>query len=148
MPYTYDYPRPMLTVDAIIYKINNNSETELLLIKRRNAPFKDKWALPGGFVDSNEDLIDAVKRETYEETNLKDLKFMQFKAFGTPGRDPRGHTVSVVFYADITNTNQTVKAGDDAKEYNWFSLKNLPDLAFDHHEIIKDWILFINLKNV
>ena len=131
MPYTYDYPRPALTVDIIVLNSVNN-KNYLLLIERKNDPFKNYWALPGGFVDLNEDLQTAAIRELKEETNLNIKKLDQFKTYGTPKRDPRGHTVSVVFYSKNNNLEQVALAGDDAKNLKWFDINNLPKLAFDH----------------
>lgn len=122
-----------VTVDILV--INNETE-EILLIKRLNEPFKDCWALPGGFVDENEDLEDAAHRELKEETNLEVEELYQIGAFGTPGRDPRGHMVSVA-YLGYTNDIDDAKAMDDAKDLKWFKINNLPKLAFDHKEIIE-----------
>ena len=138
MSYTYDYPRPALTVDIIVLNTNNN-QNYLLLIERKNEPFKNCWALPGGFVDQNEDLHASAVRELKEETNLNIQNLNQFKTYGTPKRDPRGHTVSVVYYSKNNNLKQTALAGDDAKNLKWFNLNNLPELAFDHKKIITDF---------
>ena len=121
-----------VTVDVLVI---NKITDEILLIKRLNEPFKDCWALPGGFVDENEDLEQAARRELYEETNIETEEMIQIGAFGTPNRDPRGHMISVAYQTDLID-NQIVKAKDDAKETKWFSLNDLPDLAFDHLEII------------
>lgn len=121
-----------LTVDVVVFNENRN---EILLIKRKNNPFKDCWALPGGFVDENEDLEEAAKRELKEETNVTVSEVIQIGAFGKPGRDPRGHMVSIAFSAQLTS-QQNIKPLDDAKEVKWFFINNLPDLAFDHEEII------------
>lgn len=121
-----------VTVDVLV--INKNTD-EILLIKRLNEPFKDHWALPGGFVDENEDLEQAARRELYEETNIETDKLIQIGAFGKPYRDPRGHMVSVAYQTDLIE-NQIVKAKDDAKDVKWFSINALPKLAFDHLEII------------
>ena len=121
-----------VTVDVIV--INKNTD-EILLIKRLNEPYKDCWALPGGFVDENEDLEQAARRELFEETNIETDKMTQIGAFGTPNRDPRGHMISIAYQTDLIE-NQIVKANDDAKETKWFSINDLPDLAFDHLEII------------
>jgi 8-oxo-dGTP diphosphatase len=137
MTYTYEYPRPMVTVDAIIYK-KTDIKIEILLIKRGNNPFINMWALPGGFVDMDEDLIDAVKRETEEETNLIIDNFRQFKTYGKQGRDPRGRNISIVFYAQVSKEVRP-KHGDDASDVEWFDLNSLPELAFDHSEIINEW---------
>lgn len=121
-----------VTVDVLVI---NKKTDEILLIKRLNEPFKDCWALPGGFVDENEDLEQAARRELFEETNIETAEMTQIGAFGTPNRDPRGHMISVAYQTDLID-NQIVKAKDDAKEVKWFSIKDLPDLAFDHLEII------------
>lgn len=121
-----------VTVDIVLW---NTNRTEILLIKRKNNPFKDCWALPGGFVDENEDLELAAKRELKEETNVDVQDLRQIGAFGKPGRDPRGHMVSVA-YSAVLNCSQEIKAFDDAKEVKWFTINELPKLAFDHKEII------------
>ena len=132
--YTYDYPRPSLTVDMIVTR-NVSSGIELLLIQRLNPPFKDQWALPGGFVDMDETLEQAAARELAEETGLTDVELKQFKAYSEPGRDPRGHTISVVFIGQVVHNAKAI-AGDDAKKVNWFNINKLPHLAFDHDEIV------------
>ncbi|MET0945034.1 MAG: NUDIX hydrolase [Flavobacterium sp.] len=124
-----------VTVDAIVLKITILGFF-LLLIKRKNEPFKDLWALPGGFVDENEDLEKAAIRELEEETQIKVAVLEQIGAFGKPYRDPRGHTVSVAYFGFVPE-NTIAVAADDAKEAQWFSIHQLPELAFDHSEIIK-----------
>ena len=136
MPYI---PHIFLTVDIILTR-PLNSKTEVLLIQRLNEPFKNKWALPGGFVDKGEDLEPAAKRELLEETSISMKSLTQFKTYGKPGRDPRGDTVSVVFYAEV-NENVIAQAADDAKDVRWFTMDDLPELAFDHAEILSDFIL-------
>lgn len=123
-----------LTVDILIFK-ETISFNSILLIKRKNEPFKDCWALPGGFVDENEDLEDAAKRELEEETQIKIEQLEQLKAFGKPFRDPRSHVVSIAFTGIVSTDIQAI-ASDDAKEAKWFSVNDLPKLAFDHDEII------------
>jgi 8-oxo-dGTP diphosphatase len=110
-------------------------DLQVLLIKRANDPFKGKWALPGGFVDENEPLEHAALRELEEETGLKRIRLEQVAAFGDPGRDPRGHTVSIVFVGVLHN-NRKVKAGDDAAEAEWHPALRPPPLAFDHNKIL------------
>lgn len=134
MAYTYQHPRPALTVDAVLFR-NDMPKTEILLIRRKNPPFKGQWALPGGFVDMDETLEQAIAREMEEETGIKDVEFKQFHAFSEPGRDPRGHTISVVFSGILTST-QEAKAGDDADDAKWYPVDKLPGLAFDHNKII------------
>lgn len=137
MKYTYEYPRALNTVDAII--IDGETKSKLLLIKRGNDPFKNCWALPGGFIEMNETLEQSVIRETEEETSLTGIEFHQFRAFGNPGRDPRDRNIVIVFYG-YCNTPEKISAGDDAKEIRWFELDNLPELAFDHKQIIKEFL--------
>lgn len=119
-----------VTVDIVLLKSNS-----ILLIKRLKEPYKDCWALPGGFVEENEDLEEAAKRELLEETSIKINSLEQIGAFGKPFRDPRHHTVSIAFYGE-TDEHTLAIAADDAKEAYWFPLNELPDLAFDHQEII------------
>lgn len=123
-----------VTVDIVILKESKPNQT-ILLIKRKNTPFQDCWALPGGFVDENEDLEAAAIRELEEETQIKTTNLQQIKAFGKPFRDPRSHVISVSFLGFVPENN-IANAADDAKEIGWFSINNLPDLAFDHLEII------------
>ncbi|MDA3892408.1 MAG: NUDIX hydrolase [Salinivirgaceae bacterium] len=144
MVYSYEYPRPMVAVDILVLRKFNESSF-ILLIKRLNQPYVDQWAMPGGFVDKDESLIDAANRELFEETGLNGLKLRQFKAFGDPGRDPRGHSVSIVFIAEIEAELIELKAGDDAKDAEWFNINNLPPLAFDHELIIEKALKSVRL---
>ena len=133
-----------VTVDLLIFKkeaINNF----ILLIKRKNDPFKDFWAFPGGFVDENEDLEVAALRELQEETQIKIDHLEQLKAFGKPFRDPRSHVVSIAFTGFVSKETQAI-ASDDAKEAKWFSVNDLPKLAFDHDEIINFALLKHKIK--
>ncbi|ESU27212.1 MutT/nudix family protein [Flavobacterium limnosediminis JC2902] len=122
-----------VTVDAVIFR--KSTDYELLLIKRKNEPFKDCWALPGGFVDENEDLKVAAIRELDEETQIKVTDLEQIGAFGTPFRDPRGHMISVAYFGTVPSDTVAI-AADDAKEIGWFAVKDLPKLAFDHLDIV------------
>lgn len=144
MQYIYEYPRPMVTVDAIVLR-QSGDKYEILLIQRKNEPFKDMWALPGGFVEMDETLEIAVSRELEEETGLTNIKLKQFHAFGNPGRDPRGRNISVVYYG-FTNNKAIAKAGDDAKNTEWFKTSDLPALGFDHKEVITQ-LLKSDIKN-
>jgi len=138
MNYTYPYPRPSVTVDILLMH-PAESAWEVLLIKRLHNPFQGMWALPGGFIEMDEDLHKSAKRELLEETGLDMQQLHQFKTYGKPGRDPRGRTISVVFYAIISKeAKKQTKAGDDAKKAQWFQLKQLPELAFDHEDIMQD----------
>jgi len=141
--YCYEYPHPALTVDCIILK-KEKTETTILLIKRKHEPFKNTWAFPGGFVDMNETTEEAAKRELKEETGLIIENLMQIKTFSDVNRDPRGRTVSVVYYSEIKTEKIKPKAGDDAKEVSWFSINNLPDLAFDHQKILNFTLVKLN----
>jgi len=139
MSYTYKYPRPAVTVDIIVIK-QITQQKNILLIQRKNPPFASFYALPGGFVDKDENLIDAAYRELFEETHIKKITLEQFYAFGDKGRDPRGHNVSVVYYGFLPPENNEAQAGDDAAGLKWFDLNNLPTLGFDHEKIIKQFI--------
>ena len=133
-----------VTVDLLIFKSKAGTNF-ILLIKRKNDPFKDCWALPGGFVDENEDLEVAALRELQEETQIKIDHLEQLKAFGKPYRDPRSHVVSIAFTGFVTFETHAI-ASDDAKEAKWFSVNDLPKLAFDHDEIINFALLKYKLK--
>lgn len=125
-----------VTVDVVTMRIIDRQK-QILLIQRKNEPFQNQWALPGGFVDEHEDLPAAALRELQEETNVIATKIEQIKAYGTPHRDPRGHMVTIAFFTEI-DANIIAKAADDAKALQWFSLNDLPPLAFDHKQIIED----------
>ncbi len=125
-----------VTVDAVIFKVKGNI-TEVLLIKRKNDPYKNNWAIPGGFLEEDEDLETASKRELQEETGLQIEALHQLKTYGAIDRDPRGRTISIAF-AGIINSAFEVKGADDAEEANWFEMNDLPALAFDHLEILED----------
>jgi len=137
--YTYKYPRPALTVDLLITR-NIENRQEVLLIQRLNSPFKNFWALPGGFVDMDETLEQAATRELSEETGLLNVELVQFKAYSTVDRDPRGRTVSVVFTGQVEHYI-VATAGDDAKNAGWFNVLELPTLAFDHEIIINEALI-------
>ena len=126
-----NYKSPKLTVDGIVLK-----DGKILLIKRKNQPFEGKWALPGGFVEYGEKTENATVREVFEETGLKTKINHLVGVYSDPNRDPRGHTVSIVYVLDICNGE--LKSGDDTCDAKFFDLKNLPDLSFDHEGIIKD----------
>lgn len=143
------YRNPALTVDGVVLHRQNYHQGEdscsVLLIERGRDPFKGRHALPGGFVDYGEDIKDAIDREIFEETSLKGLPFRQFRTFGGPDRDPRGHTVSVVYVAVVIGEKPAVKGGDDAVDAAWFPLKRLPDLAFDHALILEKVMEALNI---
>jgi len=133
--YVYDWPRPMVTVDAIVFAFFGRC-VKLLLVNRANEPFKGKWALPGGFIEIDEELEDAVGRELAEETGLTGVPLQQMYTFGKCGRDPRGRQITVAFIGVTTQTK--IRAGDDAAKARWFDIEKLPpDMAFDHSEVAK-----------
>jgi 8-oxo-dGTP diphosphatase len=135
--YTYEWPRPMVSADAAVFRIFRG-RTSLLLIKRKKDPYKDKWAIPGGFLELDEELEDAAARELAEETGLTGVHLEQMRTFGTIGRDPRGRMITVTFMGITSEENPQVKGGDDAAEARWFDIDNLPNnLAFDHDKVIK-----------
>lgn len=134
--YCYEYPRPSVTVDIVLFRRGEDDQIEVLLIERARDPFKGKWALPGGFVDKDESLEAAAARELKEETGLARIRFNQLAAFGDPGRDPRGHTVSVAFTA-LLKGRYEAKASDDAADARWHSALRPPPLAFDHRKILR-----------
>jgi 8-oxo-dGTP diphosphatase len=136
MPYTYDYPRPMVTVDAVVFRKNETSN-EVLLIKRGHYPYEGMWALPGGFVDMEETLEEAIVRELEEETGLKDIKLEQLHAFSEIHRDPRGRNISINFWGIADGTNTKVTGGDDAADAQWFPINKMPELAFDHKKVVE-----------
>ena len=124
MPYTYEYPRPAVTVDVAVFG-RRRGALSVLLIERKHEPFKGAWALPGGFVDKDEALEVAAARELREETGVTGLALTQVGAFGTPGRDPRGHTVSVAFVTLANPENVRPEAGDDAARAEWHDWEDL-----------------------
>lgn len=133
--YIYDWPRPMVTVDALVFTFSKG-RAKVLLINRASEPFKGKWALPGGFVDMDEELEDAVVRELAEETGLTGVRLEQMHTFGKCGRDPRGRQITIVFMGIATKGHKKIRAGDDAAKVQWFDIEKLPaDLAFDHNEV-------------
>ena len=140
--YSYEYPRPSVTVDCVIFAWDSeNSVLKVLLIKRAHEPFAGNWAFPGGFVDIEEDLETAARRELEEETGMNDLFMEQLYTFGAPDRDPRGRVISVAYYALVSlayHINQ-IKAASDAADAKWIEIEDLPniELAFDHKEVMR-----------
>ena len=133
MTFTYKFPRPAFTVDAVILHPLGD---KLLLLKRKNEPFQNQWALPGGFVEIDEQGIEAVKREVKEECNLDVNPLIEIGCFDQVDRDPRGRVITLAFLCEIGNTTNLPKAGSDASEIAWFPFSTLPKLAFDHSRII------------
>lgn len=138
MPYTYEYPRPAVTVDCVVFGFDaSQPDLMILLIQRADPPFKDHWALPGGFVDIDETVDTAAKRELEEETGMTDVFLEQLYTFGNLNRDPRGRTISVAYYALVAQASKHIQAASDAKSVQWFSVNDLPLLAFDHQLIVQ-----------
>lgn len=138
MSYTYEYPRPAVTVDCVVFGFDDKEpDLKVLLIQRAAEPYKNCWALPGGFVDMDEPVETAAMRELEEETGLTDVFLEQLYTFGNPGRDPRGRVISVAYYALIAPADKKITAASDAKNVQWFSVNELPVLAFDHDLILQ-----------
>lgn len=124
----------LLSVDAVVFGYEDGN-ISVLLIKRKYEPFKGKWAIPGGFVLNNESLEEAVERELHEETGIKINYLEQLYTFGKPSRDPRGRVVSIAYFGLIRPNTFKIFASTDAEQAQWFNIKNLPELSFDHQEI-------------
>ena len=135
MPFTYEYPHPAVTVDVVVYTLRKD-DVKVLLIRRAMDPYRGAWALPGGFVDLDESLEEAAMRELEEETSLSGVQLEQLYTFGRPDRDPRERVITVVYCAGVPSETPGLCAGSDAAELDWFSLEDLPELAFDHPEIL------------
>ncbi|MDH5324274.1 MAG: NUDIX hydrolase [Gammaproteobacteria bacterium] len=136
MPYSYQYPHPAVTTDIVVFTIRE-SQLKLLLIKRKTTPFKGKWALPGGFVAIDEDIAECAKRELAEETGVSGVYLEQLYTFGKPKRDPRERVISIAYFALIPSDRIELKAATDAEAAEWFALQEIPDLAFDHKDIVR-----------
>ena len=132
--YTYKYPHPAVTADCIVFACQNE-KTQVLLIKRGSEPCKDMWALPGGFMNIDESAEEAAIRELKEEKGIDVKEVTQVGAYSKVDRDPRERVITIAFYTVIDNPVKAV-GQDDAKQAEWFTLDNLPTLAFDHSEIL------------
>lgn len=137
MSFTYKYPRPAVTADVAV--ITTEQEPKVLLIQRGNEPYKGHWAFPGGFMDMDETTEQCAIRELEEETGLQVSEVKQIGAYSRVDRDPRGRTITVAYLARIANAEE-VNGQDDAAKAEWFPINNLPPLAFDHEDIMKDSI--------
>ncbi len=136
--YTYEHPRPAVSVDMALFAFLQN-QLKVLLIQRGNEPFQGQWALPGGFVQMEESLEAAAKRELEEETGVCDVYLEQLYTFGAPHRDPRGRVITVVYFALLSADEAArmhVQGGDDAHDVRWWNMYDLPELAFDHRQIL------------
>jgi 8-oxo-dGTP diphosphatase len=136
MPYCYDYPRAALTVDCVVFGFDE-TELKVLLVQRGLAPFKGKWALPGGFVRVDETVDEAARRELSEETGLTNVFLEQLYTFGAIRRDPRERVVSVAYYALVNLAEHPASGASDASDAAWFPAAKPPALAFDHSDILK-----------
>ena len=132
--YSYDYPHPAVTTDCVIFGFDG-SDLKVLLIERGIEPFKGKWALPGGFLKMDETAHEGALRELEEETGMKNAYIRQFNTFTEPGRDPRERVITIAHYALVRL--QEVKGGDDAAQARWFTMDEIPPLAFDHDRILR-----------
>ncbi len=129
-------PHINLSVDAVVFGYDSQSGLSILLIKRKIKPFKDDWAIPGGLVQENENLEKAVHRELQEETGIKVNYLEQLYTFGDLNRDPRNRVVTVAYYGLVRQSNFELHAATDAADARWFTINQLPKLAFDHNKII------------
>jgi len=134
--YSYEYPRPALTADVAVLRLEGIPE--ILLVERKDPPFEGMWALPGGFMEIDESLEVAARRELKEETGIKAGELIRYDSYDEPGRDPRGRTVTQVFVMIWKETMGKAVADSDANAVKWFDLTRLPQLAFDHAKIIGD----------
>lgn len=141
MSYTYKYPRPAVTTDCVVF--TQEEEPKVLLIQRGNEPYKGCWAFPGGFMNMEETAEECAIRELKEETGLTVTRIQQIGAYSKVDRDPRGRTVSIAYLA-IVDAPTAVSGMDDAAKAAWFPLASLPDLAFDHQDIMADAIALFN----
>jgi 8-oxo-dGTP diphosphatase len=137
MSYTYEYPRPSVTTDILVFSIRDGV-LQVLLIERKFEPFKGAWAIPGGFVQMDEDLATGAMRELEEETGLAGIPIRQLGAYGAPERDPRGRVITIAFIALVPSADLIAKGGTDAQDARWFPVDALPELAFDHAGILAD----------
>jgi len=135
MPYSYEYPRPALTVDCVVFGLDEE-DLKVVLIQRDLDPFAGKWALPGGFVHVDESLEDAARRELQEEAGLSKVFLEQLYTFGDVKRDPRERIVTVAYYALVNIRDHRVQAATDARNAAWFAVSDTPSLAFDHQKIL------------
>lgn len=135
MPHTYEFARPALTTDCVVFGLDED-DVKVLLIKRGLTPFKGKWALPGGFIRPKETIDDCARRELAEETGLNNIYLEQLYTFGDPSRDPREHIVTVAYYALVNLIEHPPNADTDAIDAAWFPFDEIPKLAFDHVKIL------------
>ncbi len=135
MTHTYEFARPALTVDIVVFALDEE-DLKVMLIQRDLEPFAGRWALPGGFVRVEETLDEAARRELKEETGLRNIFLEQLYTFGQVKRDPRERVVTVAYYALVNLEGHQVQASTDARNAAWFAMNDLPKLAFDHEHIL------------
>ena len=135
MCFIYPYARPALTVDCVVFGLDEE-DLKVLLIQRDLEPFKGKWALPGGFVRVDETLDEAARRELAEETGVQSVFLEQLYSFGALNRDPRERVVSVAYFSLVKLSDHRIKAATDASDAAWFPVDETPSLAFDHEKIL------------
>lgn len=135
MTHSYEYERPNLTIDCVVFGLDEE-DLKVMLIQRGIPPFEGKWALPGGFAKINETLEETARRELKEETGIHDVYLEQLYTFGDLRRDPRERVITVAYYALVNLGDHQIQATTDAKKAAWFSLDDLPKLAFDHYKIL------------
>jgi 8-oxo-dGTP diphosphatase len=145
MPSVYTHPRPALTVDCVVFGLDEE-DLKVLLIQRDLEPFLGRWALPGGFVRVTETLDEAARRELAEETGVSRVYLEQLYTFGSVDRDPRERVVSVAYYALVRLSDHRVKGATDARDAAWFPVWDAPRLAFDHDEIVQVALLRLKAK--
>jgi 8-oxo-dGTP diphosphatase len=136
MAHTYEYARPALTVDVVVFALDDE-DLQVMLIQRKLLPFAGQWALPGGFVRVEETLEAAAQRELREESGLAGIFLEQLYTFGEIQRDPRERVVTVAYYALVNLAGHDVRASTDAAQAAWFPVSELPELAFDHAQIVE-----------
>ena len=139
--YTYDYPRPAVTADSVVF-CNGSDGLSVLLIERANDPFKGCWAFPGGFMDMEENAEDCAKRELKEETGMEVRSLEYLGTFSEVNRDPRGRTITIAYYAVVEKSD--VIGADDASRAKWFPIDSIPSLAFDHEDILRAALKVLN----
>lgn len=138
MPYTYEHPRPSLTIDCVVFGLDvEEQDLKVMLIQRDIPPFQGQWALPGGFVRVDETLEECALRELREETGIEQVFLEQLYTLGELNRDPRERVVTVAYYALVNLNEHRIRATTDARKAAWFSASDLPKLAFDHDTIVE-----------
>ena len=133
--YCYDYPRPAVAADVAVFTLRHE-KLAVLLIRRKHDPFAGKWALPGGFLEEHETLDECAQRELHEETGIDAADIFHVGNFSAPDRDPRGRVISVAYFMFLSSENSDLRAGSDASAAAWWETSDLPELAFDHFEIV------------